>query len=791
LTSAVAASGRGAALEAAITALDGVAADDATYGAAKTAFDTATVTSVTYSTNTANNSSNPDVLAAAISSESIAAAAVEGVNLALTSSVETLSGTNGNDTFQGVLDGTTAANTTVTASDVINASGGNDRLDITLQGGATATMPALQTTDLEVFAIRNVSAAATIANLGGVTGATEFVNNLSTAVVEFNGIGSADLTIVGNDVVTNAATDFEVGGTSVTDAFTLNLKGGVGAGAITSQTTAAVTDAEADWTAVTINSTGGTATSSVNANVVGALDLAGGNTMQTLTINADSSLTTGAIAGWDTTGSGTANKGAIIVTGGAQVDLDGSALDAAVESVDASGSSGGVRVQASTQTDFQFVGSTGDDRFTTNAVLSTTTGSAGSVDAGEGTDRLIVGTSAHITTTVGALYTNFEVLQVENGVSVDMDHLSGITNIRINDGAGTTGVTDMSAAQAANVTLVAGGANAVTLGVKNAGDIGQQDSITLTIDDGASAAADIALTAPVMTGVETLTINAAADAVSISALTSATSLTSIVVNATHASSVTTDITTGAVAFGANTHIDGSGSTAPLLINTDGQTAAGNGVRISGGDGADTLTASGVNADLVQGNGGIDTIDITADAATAEIVTVRSEVTTTASADSITGFETAEDQFDYNGTLSNGTGGGSVAAAEVASSTTIALALATAGAANDTVFIATTDLAAGDETALDAFVAAPSASLATATVDAFLATGGALNGTIANLDSVVGAGDSVLFQFSTDTDTVVFLITNTDTSTADTLTSAEVNLVGAFVAATDLVAADYA
>jgi len=451
-----------------------------------------------------------------------------------------------------------------------------------------------------------------------------------------------------------------------------------------------------------------------------------------------------------------------------------------------------VTVTLSTQTDFQYVGSTGADIVTTGAVLSTSTAAPGSVNAGAGADRLVVSDSTHVTSTVGAKYTNFETLQVNNGVSVDLDHLSGITDIRINGAATATGVTDMSAAQAANVTLVAGAAGVITLGVKSATTIGQTDTVTIAVDDGSSTANDIVLTAPVMTGVENLVINAAADAVSISALTSAASLTSIDINATHASSVETEVVSGAVAFGANTVIDATDSTDGVAINI-GAIVAGTGasaVSIKGGSGGDTITTSGVNADTVAGNGGTDVITVTNDGGSTGSVTVISTTTASADADHVVGFISAEDIFDYNGTLSNGTGAApTIAATEVASATTFANALATADANNDIVFIATTDLTGASETAMDNYVGGPTAALASALVDAMVGTGGALNGAIASLDSVLGASDVVLAQFSTDSDTFIFRIANTDTTTTNTLTAAEVSLVAAFDA-NDLVAADY-
>lgn len=712
-------------------------------------------------------------------------------NRTLTSSADSFTGTSGADTFTAVVDGTTAANTTLSASDELNGGAGTDKISITLQAGATANAPAVSSTGIEVVSVRNVSAGATIVPAGSFQGATEFINDRSTAVVEFTNIGTADLTIVGNNVATNAATDFTSGAASVTDALVLNLKDGVTAGAINNQTTAGpgTDDANGDWTSVTINSTGGTATATTNANVVGALGLSGGATMQNLTINATSSMTAGAITGWDTTGATTANKGLITITGAGAVNLG--ALNAAVEDVVASANSGGVTLTASSQTDFTFVGGAGNERITTGAVL----GTGGSVDAGAGTgDRLIVAASADITLAAGALYTNFEVVQVENGVTIDMDHVAGIGSIRVNDAAGTTAINDMSATQAANVTIIAADNDdtdtdgtssdtdddgTLTLAIKNSTTVGQIDTLALTIDDGAAAVATLTLGSPTLTGIEVVTINAV-DNVTITSLTGAAALTSL----TLTGAATQSITTGALAITANTSINGSAATGALTINAAAATT--NPMAITGGSAADTITTS-AQADLVNGGAGIDAITITAGTAD-----VQSDVIASANADDITGFVSGTNDFDYNGALSNGTGAGAgIADTEVASAATIAAALATADAENDIIFIATTDLTGAQETAADACVTGTmTAAEATALEEALVGTGGALTGAIANLDTVLGASDAVLFQFSTNTDTFVIRVTNSDRAVTNTLTAVEIELVGVFAGTVDLVAGDY-
>ena len=261
---------------------------------------------------------------------------------------------------------------------------------------------------------------------------------------------------------------------------------------------------------------------------------------------------------------------------------------------------------------------------------------------------------------------------------------------------------------------------------------------------------------------------------------------------------TIGLTSGDITVEPNTVIDGSAATGVLTLDFGGianATAdAESAMSITGGSKGDTITTSGAAADLVNGKAGIDSITVTDDGVGGQtaFATVQSEAIVSADSDLITGFVSTQNKFDFNGTLANGTGAGAgIAATEVASAATIAAALATGDAANDIVFIATTDLTGAQETALDAAVAGGmTAAEADAVIAALVGTGGALNGAIANLDTVLGVADSVLFQFSTDTDTMLVRVTNTDVSGTNTLTASEVQLVGVFAATTDLVAGDF-
>jgi hypothetical protein len=707
-----------------------------------------------------------------------------GQTYTLTTGADNLTGTSGDDTFVGEITASTATTNTVGSADEIAGGAGTDTLQISVSEIAGASnLAAITSTAVEKISVRNVDATPDQITVSGLNfaGATEFVADRSTAAIVFNDIGTADLTIAGNDAVTNGNVTFNGSQTaSVTDALTVNVQGGVNAGVIVSN------DANDDWTAVTINSTGGTATATTNANVLTSMDLAGGDTMQSLTINATSSLTTGAITGWDTTGATTANKGLITITGAGAVNVG--TLDAAVEDVVATDNSGGVTLTANTQLDFTFAGSSGNDRVTTGAVL----GSSGSVDAAGGTgDRLIVANSTHVTETVGARYSNFEVLQVANGVTVDLDHLSAnntISAIRLTDGGV---VNDLSATQAANVTVTAGG-NSPTIAVKGAGTVGQIDTVKITADDGASATSTIGLSTPVIADVEKLELTAV-DNITVAALTSAEALNSITLDGAG----TIGITSGDIVVEANTVVDGSAATGALTLDFGGianATAdAENAMSIIGGSAGDTITTSGAAADLVNGKGGIDSITITDDGVGGQtaFADVQSDAITSADADLITGFVTAQNDFDYNGALSNGTGAGAgIAAGEIASAASVAAALATADAANDIVFFVTGATDGTTDAAVDAFVAGASATTATAIETALLGTGGTLNGTIVGLDTTLGTSDAVLFVFS-DAGTghsLALRVTNADQSTTNTLTADEIEVIGVFNTAT-LVAGD--
>jgi hypothetical protein len=217
--------------------------------------------------------------------------------------------------------------------------------------------------------------------------------------------------------------------------------------------------------------------------------------------------------------------------------------------------------------------------------------------------------------------------------------------------------------------------------------------------------------------------------------------------------------------------------------------------ISTADGADAITA-GTGADSINGGNGIDIITLTSDS---DADRITSDATVVANADSIVGFVSGTDKFQYTGTLQNalGTNSDGIAGTDVITATTFANGLADANSTAGVVFIATTALTNGSGTqgtAMTALLGATTAATIASTYATFeaalLASGGALNGTITGLDSVLITTDSALLVLDNGTGSVVLRITNSVITDADTLTAAEIELVGVFSNAAQLVAGDF-
>jgi len=353
-------------------------------------------------------------------------------------------GTSGNDTYVGVVDATTAANTTLQATDSIDGGVGVDTLQIIGSGTTANSVTPLFIKNVERVSVKDIQATnGTTVNLVNVAGVTEVINDASVGAVVFDNIGTAAVTVKG--VATAATTTFSRGTSPVTAALTINVEdhgklAAVGSAAVTGGRISS-DDGNNDATSVTINAKGAVRVDTMN--VTGTIASAATHTATSVTLNAAGETTfvgaTG-ITGFDTT-----KAGVLTVTGAGKVDLNG--LAGAVKTLDASANTGGVTAVGAqyTGTDataaaapgLKMTGGSGNDTFTFNGVASAdvslgagndtaiVTGAltAGvKIAGGEGTDTLVLTqaaiTSLNATTTaannIRAGITGFEVLGISD-----------------------------------------------------------------------------------------------------------------------------------------------------------------------------------------------------------------------------------------------------------------------------------------------------------------------------------------------------------------------------------------
>ncbi len=499
-----------------------------------------------------------------------------GQTFTLTTNPDNIAGTSGDDTVNGYVNFNNTQSpgsaSTFTVVDTIAATGGTDTLNVTLENANGAVgLPLANISGVENFFLRNLTGQTLTANAGNFEGEQQLWSDRSTHQIDFTNVAAGTIIGVKGDGLTTNATTTAAYGASVT----------AGAVAITGGTTAGdITLTGAGLTSATIT-TSGTA-----KNTVGTINVANA---KTITIDGTANLTATAI----TTG---ATDGTLTVKGAGAFSLG--TLNAGIDTVDASASTGGVTLILDAETDTKFTGGSGNDKVTTGAALTT-----GTVDGGAGTaDQITIAANAHLTSTTGAKYTNFEVLGVANNVTVDLDHISGITSVVIDDGAGTTVANDLSATQAAAVTMtdIEG---AFTIGVKGATTVGQLDTVHITVDNGNTTTSEDISTAagtPTLAGVETLKITAVDDAEI--TLSNATTPALTKVELLGAGNHT--LITGNIA-NANFILDASASTSANTL--DASTYATNGIAITGGSAVDTITGS-AQADVIKGGAGNDIIN---------------------------------------------------------------------------------------------------------------------------------------------------------------------------------------
>jgi hypothetical protein len=212
------------------------------------------------------------------------------------------------------------------------------------------------------------------------------------------------------------------------------------------------------------------------------------------------------------------------------------------------------------------------------------------------------------------------------------------------------------------------------------------------------------------------------------------------------------------------------------------------LQLNGDAGSDIITvaamtgASSASSATINGGTGVDFI--TLDTNSGNSVDVVSTATTLTDADKITGFTTTVDDFDYDGALVNDT------ATTITAVSNATLAGGIAADVDATAYIISTAVTDAAATDMAALVAATTTSAITSTYATFETSLATLLGTISGLDAALGTTETVLLNVDDGTNSVILKVTNTDTSTANTLTAAELDLVAIMVGADDLVIGDF-
>lgn len=501
-----------------------------------------------------------------------------GGTFTLTTDVDSISGTSNNDTVTGILDGNTAANSTLQVTDVINTGTGTDTLNLRVVDNGT--MSASNVTELAGINVLNLTpVVATNPDLAGIAPdlttinvvnplAATTVTNAPTAVNTFGltnvSADNADLTVTSVAGLTSGTAD----------ALTINLSGASAADTTTAANFAALTfngaAASDGFDAVTINSN--TAANRLDSLTV--VDSAAASTMDSLTITGTQNLRINS-----------------------ELDFSGT-----TGTITASDATGDLNLTVGTEDITATLGS-GDDRLAVTGVGDLT--SADSIDMGDGTDTFAwveTATSTALNTALGNV-SNFEKLEF-TGVTtaIDMDLVGGVNTVVQSGNAAVGGFTVSDMQDDDTVEISGNPAGAVTFTAKL--DDGT-NVLNLTLDSATiTGAGGVGVAAATMDTVNLTTAGSAA-----SGLGTATDTFTVATNATINVSGDQDLDLGTL-VGTNVTVDANSFTGDLTLIAE----AGNNT-LTGGAGGDNLSglagidniSGGAGDDVINGGTGLDVL----------------------------------------------------------------------------------------------------------------------------------------------------------------------------------------
>ena len=713
------------------------------------------------------------------------------ITSALTIWNDTVAGTTADDVVTGARIDTVQV---FNSGDSIVLGDGNDSLSATLNAG-TVTPVAMTGVENVMF---TVLGDATV-DFDNVSGVTSIISRGSSATLLVDDIQEIPTSISINN--NTAVQTFVVKDTAVSgneDSITLNFDGVGGVVNVGGET-----DGDGDIETFTIVASAGASdlgvgngfgadATTITVNATSALDL--GSTAQFIaSTNFDASESTAAVTSVFAAKT-TASETAVTIKGGAGADQFDIGTFTAEENF------GDLTVDMGADNDTLDLG----------AVADTDTGS--SIKGGAGDGDILIISGAAITAEVATQISEFEILNIETtGLTQDADNFGGtifgtgaaIAEMRIDDLANNAIINinhNVSTSLTANIkTDTAADALTVNIG-GTAGNVTLASLIpsttyeTVTVNSQGTDANTLSAVGAVVnnmtfTGSTDITVASTNNITGVVTFTASTANNTVTVTDTTAQTITfgsgnDTITTGVVASSTQTINGGAGNDTMTagIITTAGV------LQLNGDAGSDTITVAAMTgattASSATINGGTGFDFITLDANSGNSVDVVSTATTLTDADKITGFTTTVDDFDYDGALVND------AATTITAVSNATLAGGIAADVDATVYIISTAVTDAAATDMAALVAATTTSAITSTYATFETSLATLLGTISGLDAALGTTETVLLNVDDGTNSVLLKVTNTDTSTANTLTAAELDLVAIMVGADDLVIGDF-
>lgn len=550
---------------------------NATYGAKASAWNAEVTAAYTYSSNSANTTSS--------TGEAPVTPPNQGQTYTLTSGIDNLVGTAGDDTFLGDDSG---ASPSLSPADTINGgSAGSDSAKLFISAAGRS----LNASSVEKFFITSTNDASTF-SMNGVAGVEQiWASNLT-----------GDLSVTNTK---NAATvGVEGGATNALGAGTENYEVEFVAGIASGTATATVAMAAGNVANFGVGTADGTqdfgtvkfVTSGSASSSIGDLKDGGGN---------DSNTTT------------------VVIEGTQRMTINAEIEN--VTTVTATAADGGARVILDETLNVKFSGGKGADRVDITTGLT----NADNLDGAEGSDTLRISDGSTVTLANVANVKNFEVLEIRAGsaggagagtydVSV-LEAQNKLTSIVVSRVAAATDdvvVNNIQDGAKGSLVLALDEIDDVTYEVDSFVSGGTSDSATIVLNNAVALAANgVDSTGPLtFTNVDILTVNsvrntlAASTENSIAGLT-ATDLDKLVVTGNEATNIAAAATSASL-----TEIDATGLTrdvtdAALTVNVSAAAIAA--ILIKGSTGVDTITANNAatNAVTVFTGGGSDVLQL--------------------------------------------------------------------------------------------------------------------------------------------------------------------------------------